>query len=297
MGSTILLIGDDQNVTARYEYDVFGAVRAETGTSDNPRKFTGKEYESDVRLYYFARRYCDPYTGRFTSRDPAGDGVNWYIYAHNNPLAFIDPTGLRALSALEASAVNLVFGGTVDPSELDIEIVKGLGSNRGLHNEGKIKINARLYEAAGLNENSSVNNTDKLNHAVISYLSTVVHEAAHFWQDKYNRHTTESEYEFTESELFHNRLGNEQHASAAQVYFVLAWQVGHGAETIALSTWYRETSVGPVDRYDAIRPIRHQDKRRLVTKNTARRLLYNFINFTQALRDGRRATTWGAIKR
>lgn len=26
---------DDQNVLVRYEYDVFGAVRAETGTSGN----------------------------------------------------------------------------------------------------------------------------------------------------------------------------------------------------------------------------------------------------------------------
>ena len=45
----------------RYEYDVFGAIRSEVGTSDNPRKFTGKEYESDVKLYYFAARYYDPY--------------------------------------------------------------------------------------------------------------------------------------------------------------------------------------------------------------------------------------------
>ena len=68
--------------------------------------------------------------------------MNWYIYARNNPLVFIDPTGLRALSALKASAVNLVFGGTVDPSELDIEIVdKILGNNRALYlGNGQIQI-------------------------------------------------------------------------------------------------------------------------------------------------------------
>ena len=99
MGSTILLIGDDQNVTARYEYDVFGAVRSETGTSDNPRKFTGKEYDADVKLYYYGARYYDPYTGRFTQRDPVGDGVNWYAYAYNNPLALIDPNGLEPVQS------------------------------------------------------------------------------------------------------------------------------------------------------------------------------------------------------
>ena len=60
---------------ARYEYDVFGAIRSETGTSDNTRKFTGKEWDADSHLYYFAARYYDPYIGRFTQRDPAGDGL------------------------------------------------------------------------------------------------------------------------------------------------------------------------------------------------------------------------------
>ena len=286
---------------------MFGAIRSEVGTSDNPRKFTGKEYESDVKLYYFAARYYDPYIGRFNQRDPAGDGLNWYVYVGNNPLAFIDPTGLRALSALETSAVNFVFQGTIDPSELDIELVAGLGYDlpgggrkliRGNHKgNGKFQVRADLYEDAGLNEHSTMQNTDILNAAVINALSTVIHEATHYWQEKFNRHTTGTNSNFTESELFNNRLSSEQHASAAQVYFVLAWQVGHDAESINLSTWYANKSVGPVDRYDAIRPIRHPDTQRFVTKNTARRLLYNFINFTTALRDGRRATTWGAIRR
>ena len=93
LGSNIVLTDDNKNVLVRYEYDVFGAVRSEVGTSDNSRKFTGKEYESDVKLYYFAARYYDPYIGRFTQRDPVGDGKNWYAYAFNNPLSYTDPTG------------------------------------------------------------------------------------------------------------------------------------------------------------------------------------------------------------
>ena len=30
---------------------------------------------------------------RFTSEDLARDGLNWYIYANNNPVMFNDPTG------------------------------------------------------------------------------------------------------------------------------------------------------------------------------------------------------------
>ena len=72
---------------------MFGAIRSETGTSDNTRKFTGKEFDADCNLYYYASRYYDPYIGRFTQRDPAGDGVNWYVYTENNPLKYVDPTG------------------------------------------------------------------------------------------------------------------------------------------------------------------------------------------------------------
>ena len=93
LGSNIVLTDEGKNVVARYEYDVFGAVRSETGTSDNPRKFTGKEYESDVKLYYYGARYYDPYVGRFTQRDPIAKGVNWYAYTANNPLKFVDPDG------------------------------------------------------------------------------------------------------------------------------------------------------------------------------------------------------------
>ena len=95
LGSNIVLTDDNENVLVRYEYDVFGAVRNEVGSSDNARKFTGKEWDADVNLYYYSARYYDPYIGRFTSRDPAKDGLNWYVYTANNPLKFVDPTGLK----------------------------------------------------------------------------------------------------------------------------------------------------------------------------------------------------------
>jgi hypothetical protein len=32
--------------------------------------------------------------GRFIQQDPIGDGVNWYAYAGNNPVRWVDPEGL-----------------------------------------------------------------------------------------------------------------------------------------------------------------------------------------------------------
>ena len=108
LGSNIVLTDDNQNVLVRYEYDVFGAIRNETGTSDNTRNFTGKEWDADCNLYYYAARYYDPYIGRFTQRDPIADGVNWYAYVANNPLRFIDPTGLGLWDVLEFAAAPVV---------------------------------------------------------------------------------------------------------------------------------------------------------------------------------------------
>ena len=46
-------------------------------------------------LYYYNARWYDPETGRFVTEDPAKDGLNWYIYAGNNPVKYTDPTGMR----------------------------------------------------------------------------------------------------------------------------------------------------------------------------------------------------------
>jgi len=56
--------------------------------------FTGKEHD-ETGLQYFGARYYDSATGRFWKPDPAKDGLNWFAYANNNPLKFIDPDGRK----------------------------------------------------------------------------------------------------------------------------------------------------------------------------------------------------------
>ena len=134
LGSNIVLTDDNQTVLARYEYDVFGAIRNETGTSDNTRKFTGKEFDADSNLYYYGARYYDPYIGRFTQRDPIGDGVNWYAYTYNNPLKFVDPTGLRGVNNTERGALIFTFGydvGEYLADRINIEFPDGM-TDKGL---------------------------------------------------------------------------------------------------------------------------------------------------------------------
>jgi N-acetylmuramoyl-L-alanine amidase len=47
-------------------------------------------------------RYYDTAQGRFISEDPAEDGLNWYAYCGNNPLRFVDPSGLQGLNIVDS---------------------------------------------------------------------------------------------------------------------------------------------------------------------------------------------------
>ena len=62
--------------------------------------FTGKEYDPDTGLYYYNARWYDADIGRFISEDPAADpnNPNLYVYGRNNPLRFVDPTGLTTVA-------------------------------------------------------------------------------------------------------------------------------------------------------------------------------------------------------
>ena len=67
------------------------------------RKFTGKERDAETGLDYFGARYFSSAQGRFASADPITvtpgrvvdpQQLNLYAYARNNPLRYVDPTGM-----------------------------------------------------------------------------------------------------------------------------------------------------------------------------------------------------------
>jgi RHS repeat-associated protein len=74
----------------------------EAATNDNHYKFTGKERDTESNLDYFGARYYGSTMGRFLTPDPLlNSGQPWnpqswnrYTYVENNPVKYIDPTGL-----------------------------------------------------------------------------------------------------------------------------------------------------------------------------------------------------------
>lgn len=92
------------STTARSTFMMHSAACA-TSVCFSRYRYTAKKRDTESGLDYFGARYYASSMGRFMSPDPSGiaysnptnpQSFNLYSYALNNPLRFVDPTGLKA---------------------------------------------------------------------------------------------------------------------------------------------------------------------------------------------------------
>jgi RHS repeat-associated protein len=99
VGTSRRLLSETATVTDTYSLDAFGRQMSASGSTVNPYRFGAAwGYITDTPgsgLLQLGARFYWPEVGRFVQQDPAGDGMNWYAYAGNNPVVWVDPTGLE----------------------------------------------------------------------------------------------------------------------------------------------------------------------------------------------------------
>src|SRR5882724_3524813 len=102
-GSTVALTDDNGNVTDRIEYSLYGLTTYHVGKSDTPFLFNGKYgvMTDPNGMLAMNARFYNPYLCRFISADPSGftGGMNFYAFANGNPVSYVDPYGLGAMSS------------------------------------------------------------------------------------------------------------------------------------------------------------------------------------------------------
>jgi len=95
-----------------YTYDTFGNSSGSTGGLSNPFQYTGREFDSETRIYLYRARYYDSSTGRFLSEDPIAfvGGTNFYAYVNDAPTRLIDPSGLLGIEPATQQQIDALQG-------------------------------------------------------------------------------------------------------------------------------------------------------------------------------------------
>lgn len=91
--------------------------------------------DADSGLTLVGHRYYDAGTGRFLTRDPEKYGRNWFSYCLNNPMRFLDPTGLWSWQAIGVGlgiivgvGIIIFSGGTAVPILVSVGVVGIFGA-------------------------------------------------------------------------------------------------------------------------------------------------------------------------
>ncbi|PYE42110.1 RHS repeat-associated protein [Paenibacillus barcinonensis] len=112
-GSTTLLTDEQNRVTDRYTYGLYGELEQHEGVTSQPFAYNGRDgVMTDANgLYYMRARYYDPKLKRFLNRDVIrgeiedGQTFNRYAYVNGNPVSYIDPLGLMKCETEDASDI------------------------------------------------------------------------------------------------------------------------------------------------------------------------------------------------
>jgi RHS repeat-associated protein len=105
-GNTRQMADNAGGVTSHYNYDAYGVAQTTSSSAaeyaadhGNSLLYCGEHYDSALRMYNLRARYYNPGNGRFNQRDmfegnnDDPQNLHKYIYATDNPIDGVDPSG------------------------------------------------------------------------------------------------------------------------------------------------------------------------------------------------------------
>ncbi len=128
LGSVRAVVDQQGNIKASYQYLTYGSLAQANEPTPGFMSYlyTGQEYDAEIGLYnYRARFYCG-WLGRFIAIDIARQYYSPYIYASNNPVLFIDPTGMFSLASFFSAIAGAVIGAVEILIGVVVDVIAGV---------------------------------------------------------------------------------------------------------------------------------------------------------------------------
>ncbi len=123
LGSILTTSDTTGNIVNSYSYEAFGRSYDNSAFINIPYGFAGEYMDSVVGLLFLRDRWGDANIGRFLKVDSFNGvefmpiSLNQYLYASDNPVNDIDPSGLDSISSADSGG-----GGLFNSSEVSIQV-------------------------------------------------------------------------------------------------------------------------------------------------------------------------------
>jgi RHS repeat-associated protein len=104
LGSTRVIMNQNNQVTSSYHYSPFGEIMYSTNGNNLTYQYTGQEKDEEFGLHNFRARMYDSQLKKFYSVDPM-EHFEWspYNYCFDNPINLSDFSGMDAATAMRPS--------------------------------------------------------------------------------------------------------------------------------------------------------------------------------------------------
>ncbi|NLB81312.1 MAG: RHS repeat protein, partial [Clostridiaceae bacterium] len=145
-------------VVASYYYDAFGVELESSGAANNPFRYAGYEFDSEMGLYYLKSRFYDAKIARFMQEDAYKGKIsdplslNLYTYVTNNPIIYVDYMGYEGEAIFFVHGVNSnvdAFRDTVANLKTDNRFISaGIISMRTWNGKVQLTFNDDFLQAA-----------------------------------------------------------------------------------------------------------------------------------------------------